>query len=134
MDGLDFMEYGILFIVAGWVLSILVPVFIIRWVIRVNPRVTLLKKILVQIEQLNAKTPGRPAPQAVAVMQKTTLLAGIENIKPEKKKPSGIICTKCKTQIPVGESLHIFAGKEVCKKCDQELRKKTGLDDSVTTT
>ena len=32
------------------------------------------------------------------------------------------------------EPLHLFAGKEVCGKCDRMLREKTGLDDLVTTT
>ena len=134
MDGGDFLSQAIIFIIILWVLFIIVVVGIIRWVIRVNPRVNLLKKILAQLEQLNAKTPGRPSPQKVSAIQKSAAKPAKPRHILEQVIVSGESCTECRASIPSGEQPHLFSGRVVCKKCDRVLRKSAGLDDSVSTT
>lgn len=137
------MGDAILIIILLWVLFIIVVVGLIRWVIRVNPRVNLLKKILAELEQINAKTPDRPAPRELSALSKSTPPANpskpahaLEQVKIKSvpDKSSGVNCTKCQASIPSGEPMCLFAGKVVCKKCDRKLRKGAGLDDSVSTT
>jgi len=124
-------------------LSILLPILITRWIFRVNVIVNLLEKIRGELKLLNAKIPDRPSPRELSVLSKSLPAENPENsphilervrIKPEPNSFSDVTCTKCQSNIPSDEQPHLFAGKVVCKRCDRKLRKKAGLDNSVTTT
>lgn len=121
---------------------------LIRAILSVDKRVTLLKNIHKELEKLNAKTPDRPSPKELSKMSvlnppkqsaKTEMATHVLEQVLERKttsddSASDVICTNCNAKIPPGDQPHLFAGKVVCKKCDRKLRKRAGLDDSVTTT
>jgi len=137
MNGADYLYSLPLILIALWVFFILVLVCIIRWVIRVNPRVELLKKILAELKQINTEAHNKQSARDLALLeyQKQEELKEIKDAKKlEKIKPLPTkVCYGCKRAILFGEPVYLFKNRQLCSKCNDEWRKKAGLDASAST-